>query len=572
MQKKTFAERHFTIILVLILVVGALLRLIGFAWGLPEDKYYTSLEEDEKYYLMTVGNVDLFKFDLDPNFYIHGPLVTYLWEITLSAARIFNLADHRIDEKRFSKEPQAFRHFVIIGRIQAWIVGMAFLLVVAIAFRRPLGADTALLATAFLAVAWEPVVHSHLVRHDLPTALFLTWMVAQGYRIIKPGRVYDYIVMGVLMAFATLTIYAVGIYLGGTTLLAAHLYKSGIENKLSARSLIDSRLLKAIAAAVLTFLLFAPYSIYKLPSFLSAFSIMNSGWEIDIWRVTRLTKGPMGAIYLLAVVTPHALGYFFCIVGYAAIVYGWIKKRGQWILLLIIPTMQLISLSIITQKFSRHLIFLAGPLAVLTARFLLYDLKEYMQNRSKRFANVIVTIIAFFIIAGSLGQTLVVTYLSDKKQIPEEVSAWFEKNVPPGSRIAVTEGVFFSLIPPLDSRHFPDNKARYKVVGSIEYDKAILQKSNADYFVEAHMILYGLHDKYLVEDCCEKQREMIRWLESGEIFKRVKTFKIDPGWLGFLYDVKWLPLDMHRVNPQVDVFERVDGNNKSGDFVNNEVQ
>lgn len=557
MHKRSFAERHFTILLALILLVGAILRIAGFGWGLPEEKYYPSLEEDEKYYLMTVGNVDLFKFDLDPNFYIHGPLVTYLWEMTLSAARITGLADHQIDEERFSKDPHAYRRFILIGRFQAWLVGMAFLLVVALAFRRPLGADTALLATAILAVTWEPVVHSHLVRHDLPTALFLTGMVAQGYRVIKPGRTYDYLIMGVLMGFATLAIYVVGVYLGGATLLVAHLQKAKIEGDLSWRSLLDSRLIKAIGAAALTFFVFAPYSIYKLPTFLSAFSIMYSGWETDIWRVTRLTKGPMGALYLLAVVTPHALGYFFCAAGYAAIIYGWIKKRGQWVLLLIIPTMQLISLALITQKFSRHLIFLAAPLALLVARFLLYDLKEFLHNRSVRFANTAVFLIASLVIAGSLGQTLAVNYLSQKNQIPEEVSEWFEQNIPTGTKIAVNEGVFFSLIPPLDPRHYPDNKARYDVPEPIEHDKDALLNSEAEYFIDAGMILYGLHDKYRVEDCCEKHKTLVRWLESGEVFKKAKTFRIDPGWLGFLYDVKRLPLDMHRVNPQVEIFKRV---------------
>lgn len=557
-HNQLYFKQHFKKILILILIAGALLRIVSFDWGLPKDKFHVSIEEDEKYFLLAVRNMDISRLDLDPNFYIHGPFVPYLWEGTLSIARIFGLADHNLDEEYLAKNPAKYRKAILVGRVQALIVGLAFILMTALVFARRFGHDTALLAAAFLAFAWEPVHHSGVVRHDQPAALFIMLMVAQGYNIIKPGRRVDYIMMGVLVALTTATVYPAGIWLGGILFITAHLYRCKTEKTFSLKGVFNKNVAQFALSSIVIFFVLVPFPVIRFKEFLDFTSVLNSGWEADVWHVSRLTQGLKGAEYLLFRITPYALGFVFCIFAYIALVYGWVKRPRQWLLLLIVPTIHIISLAIITQKFTRHVVFLTGPLVVLTARFMLYDMKDFLEKSTGKLARPLVIVLVSLVLVFTLAQTISVLVLQSRVDFPTEISNWFEQNIPEGTTIATTGSPVNMIIPPLDPRHFKDLKPKYNVVEDVGRNMNKLINSKAQYLVDPHFIIYGMHNKFLVEEKYSKERKYIHKLESGKNFVLIKTFENDLGWLKFLFKMETLPVDMYRVNLKVYVYKSVE--------------
>jgi len=553
---KPFAEKHFYKILILILLLGGVLRLVGFDWGLPKEKFHLSLEEDEKYYLMTVKDMDFARLDFDPNFYIHGPLVAYLWEATLSVARIMGLADHNLDEEYLAKNPAKYRKAMLIGRVQALFFGMAFILLIALVFRRGFGYDSALLAAAFVAVAWDPVHHSGVVRHDQPTGFFIMLMAARGYEILSRGRRRDYIVMALLMALATATVYPAGVLLGGCLFIAAHLGRLKSDEGFSLKNIFDRNFGWFAFCALVIFFLLVPFPIIRFKEFLDFKSILNSGWEKDIWHVSRLSRGINGAWYLLVIVLPLSVGFGLALFGYLALLFGWIKKRKEWLILLIAPTAHLVSLIIITQKYTRHSLFIVGPFFILTARFLLYEGRELLEKQIGRIARPLSLALVFVILLVSLGQTVSILILQAQRDIPMEVSNWFCENIPKGAVIATTVSPEVMLIPPLDKRHYPDLKDKYILRENIGRNKKRLRKSDAEYLVDPYYVLFGMHNKYLLEEEYEKERKYLDWLSSGKEFKLIKTFENDLGWFEKVFVYNYLPIDLYRINSKVLVFKR----------------
>lgn len=558
MLKKTGSKSRFYWLLAAIMVVAALIRLVGFDWGLPKDRFHSSMEEDEEIFLQMVRGMDISRLDMDPNFYMHAPMVAYLWELSLGVARVFNLADHKIDNETFAKNPRGYRRILLAGRAVSFLLGLAFVAFTAILFRRWVGPDASLLAAAFLAVFWEPVNHSHIVRHDLPLSLVLLFITAQGFYLANLGRRRDYLVMGALLGVALSVIHAGGVSLGGPLYVTAHLLWLHKSGKLQIRHLPSRRFFEGLGAAALVAVAMSPFLIYNLPDVISVYKevLGSSARETDLWRVTRWTQGFGGGLYLIFYMIPLAFGFLFTPLALGALIYYWVKRRGKWLLLIIIPSLHLLLLMVLTQKFTRHLLFSSAPLALLAARFALYDFKEILRQKIGAKADGLIWAMCAVILFGSFLQTAAVLYLSEKMDIPEAVASWMEKSVEDGAVIATIDHPVHFLIPPLDPRFFPDSKPRYSILEEMDHNKENLKNSKAEYLIDPVFLIRGLHNKYLKERPFEQEKEFIRWLDSGEDFRKIKTFSNDPGWMGFVFNTAILPLDLHRVNLEVVVYKR----------------
>lgn len=554
-------KKKFAFILGACLIIGALLRLISFSWGLPEDYFHVSLEEDEEIYLEHIKGMDILALDLDPNLYLHGPVVAYLWEFSLGVARIFGLANHEIDKAHYAKNPRDYTNIILSGRMVSLLIGLALIFVVAFAFKQKFGGDTALLAAALIAVTWEPVNHSHIVRHDLPMALALTLMLAQAYKVAGLGRRRDYVWMGILLGLNIAIIHIAGIWLGGILFLSAHLLLLKKKGDWNLKNVFSVNMFLSLLCAMAAFLVLVPFVIFNFKDYVAVFFQLGvpSMREQDVWRVTDLTTGLRGIWFLLTSVLGHAVGFIFAFVSLAAIAYGWWKKRTDWLLLLILPSVQFLSLSLLTQKFTRHLVFVIPPLAILTARFLLYDFRGFLDKRLGVKSGPVLWLFIILMIGGSLAQTLAVTWLQEKGRTPDKVTNWMEENIPDNAIIGTIEAPVSNLIPPLSEHFSPDGRPKYMLISEIGRNISTVKKSDAQYIVDPHFMIYGLHNKYRNEDRYPNQSNFIKWLESEDEFVMVKTFENAPGFLGLLYDIETLPLDMHRVNLKVNIYQRKKG-------------
>ena len=555
-------RRHnhwFWICLILILIFAVLLRSRSFDWGLPSDSFHLTMEEDERIFMHMVSHMDLPRLDMNPNFHAHAPMVAYLWEIALTVSEAVGFSSHKIDDFHFAEDPHDYRNMILAGRAAMMVVAMIYLLLTALLFRKKLGDGPSLLATAFLAVAWEPVNHSHQIRHDLPSALLLLLVIRQAHYLMSKGRDRDYLLMGLWLGIGCSILYVPSLWLGGPLFLTAHLIFLHRSGKLKLRHVFGAPVWKTAAVTVGTFILLVPWVIIDFRNFMEVFVAIYLVpiVETDLWRVTRYTQGVGGALYVFTDMLPHAFGYGLTVLGVTALGYGWIKKRSDWLLFLIVITLQLVSISILTQKFTRHLIFIMGPFALIAARFLLVEMREKMRVRwNQRTADILVGAIAAVVLLISMAQTIIVSHYQDEQGIAERTSEYFREHIPGASIIAVVDHPAINMIPPLDSRHWPDNTPRYPVIDEIGYDIDSLRNSPAMYLADPRFFLRGLHNKYLNSDEFPKQRAFFEYLEHSGEWQRVVTFENNLEPFAWLFPWERLPLDMHRVNLIVDIYKR----------------
>jgi hypothetical protein len=235
------------------LVLAAVLRF----WGLGQSVPYAAVADEPEIMrrvvaMMTTG-------DLNPRSFGYGGLIYYLHlPVTILAfmAGAVQGRWHSLAEVDAS-------HFYVWGRALTAVLGVATVLLVhQIGMRW--GGRHALLAAGLLALMPLHVRESHYALTGVPMVFFVTLCVLATLRAHEQRDIVAFALAGVAAGLAIAVEYSAALVLVAP-LLAAWMTHPLRPSRLAAA-------LATVAAALLTFLVAAPYTLLDLPGFLDGFA------------------------------------------------------------------------------------------------------------------------------------------------------------------------------------------------------------------------------------------------------------------------------------------------------------
>jgi len=329
-----------------VLIAAAVLRFWALGRGIP---YAVQVDEPEiverAVNMMRSGSLHPHFFDY-PSFYIYVQLLVACVRFVTGA----------ISGQWASLAEVSGGAFYLWGRAVTAALGVVtVLLVYQIGARW--GARHALLAAGLMAVLPLHVRYSHFVLTDTPLTLWVTLTLLLSLVAHERGTVRGFAWAGAAAGLAAATKYNGGVSLI-MPLLACWMSLGVRPGRLQAA-------LAAAAACVVTFLVFAPYTVLALPDFLNSFARLAREY-----RVADLTE-PAWMLYLKLLLR-HTFGWPALLLAAGGMVMGIVRLvrgpgRVRWALVVTFPAVFFWMLSSQRIVYARYLLPMTPPLCVLAA-------------------------------------------------------------------------------------------------------------------------------------------------------------------------------------------------------------
>lgn len=190
---------HLTPILLCVLTVAALvLRIWGTSFGLPY-RYHI----DEMHYV--AGAMRMANADFNLPYTAHGPNLFYVLLVCeYGAYFVVSLALGGVDSatafaRLYHNDPTAF---FLLARITSAVFGSLTILPTYLLGRRLSGRRVGLVAAVFLASIFQHVRESHYGTPDVFAGFLVAWCLVFCLRVLKAGRLRDYVLAGVFAGLA----------------------------------------------------------------------------------------------------------------------------------------------------------------------------------------------------------------------------------------------------------------------------------------------------------------------------------------------------------------------------------
>lgn len=313
---------------------------------------------------------------------------------------------------------------VLLARGVSLLVGVGTVaLAFATARRWTARTGLALLAAGLLALAPTAVKFSRLVTPDALVTLFVLAALFASLRVLREGRARDYLLAGLCVGLAASSKYN-GI-LAVVSIVAAHGLRFG------AGSVAQWRLLALAAFAVVAgFLLATPYALLDWPAFrvglafeFNHYSTGHPGME---GRALQWYLGHLGVTGGLLL--PLAL---------AAVVQGCRARRADTLLVAAFPLLYLAFISLFAVRNDRTLLPALPAFALLAAGGAAWAWDAFGAGARRRWRPLPAALLAVGLLAPPALGTI-----TDARRLgpadPRELArTWIERNVAPGSRVAI---------------------------------------------------------------------------------------------------------------------------------------
>jgi len=419
-----------------LLLLSLLLNLWGVSYGLP-DRYYP----DEG---RIVNNALAFGLgDLNPHYFNYPALSMYLLFLLyggyFAVGRLIGLFASPADfQLLFFSDPTTF---YLIGRIANALVGTA---TVAILYK--LGRETyrdrkiGLLAGAFLATLPYFVFLSHFIVTDILQTFFILAAYIFIIRILRTGKLKNYIWAGVLAGLGTATKYSPGVLILSIT-LAHVLYLTSKKEKITFLRLV----FPVAVAGFFLFLLFFIGSPYNFLDFKNFYASLEFRSHLGAVGTFGTRTGTAWLVYprlmfchgftILNQLDP--LGFVF----FGGLIWAAFRRRREDLLLFLYPL--IIYLLVGNWSFGsyRYSLPFIPFFALLGARASVeagQALKRKIGRENLRRAMVggLNGFIALALLL-SLANTVLLNRLLSGPDTRTRAREWVEANIPPGTRIAI---------------------------------------------------------------------------------------------------------------------------------------
>lgn len=542
-----------------ILALALALRLHGIWWGVPDlavsptepgAPHYFSYHPDEWSILQPAVEQMNRRGDLNPHFFHYGTLYIYQVAASIALARRLGLVE---------LTPAYTGFLYVLARLVAVFLGVLTVWLTYLLGRRCYGRAVGWGAALLLALWPLHVVHSHFAAVDVPVTFWITLSLL-GAAHLLPAKAEN----GnspwawLLTASGAAGLAASTKYNGGVVLLPVlgaiflRWRQTPLPQRPSARGGGLGWGAAAVAVAGAAFLLGTPYALLDFPHFWA--QVQDEIRHAHEARTLDFLGTAPGWVYYLRYGFPAGLGWAGTVAaGVGLGVAGLRRERGDLLLLSWgLPFYLLVGAA--KDHFIRYLIPLLPALAVLTARWLLE-----MGNRPGIGKRMVGWGMGAVVVLSGAGKSAAYLRLFDPPEARTEVARWFRQNVPPGTRVGLTERPWFFTPPlvPANGGSAPGARQiferdpesqRYRWVW-LGFQAEVLAREKPDWILLTDFE-YGPRLRL-------KQPSALSFLEQLEKDYRLHLrVHRQPSLLGWTLDQGPVPHDWRYLNPEVRVYRR----------------
>lgn len=511
------------VLLYLILAFTLLVRIFALGWDLPytqsHDEYHTV---GTALNLLTPDGVKMLLREPDVNPVADGffervgyfnldvwtgypPLITYVQAFSY---KVYYEFGRLLGWFRSINELTTVQIF-LVGRFIIALFGTGTVLLVYLIGTRMYSRKVGLVSALFLAFSFLHISYSRIIKPDVLMVFFGCLSFLFAYLIYERGKITDYLLAAIFLAFSVATKYTTVFLL--LPILLAHLLGSLNRGRGALAILLDKKLLILFAFMAGGFFLANPYGTLKYQRILAwlktAYSSLRAG---EPGRPKLNEVGNSWLFYLKAGLSGE-MGWPLGLCSLAGVAYGIWRHQKKDILLLCFPLVFLAFLGTLAHQSNSYILPILPLVVILAARFLVEVTSRLV--RSKRTQNfVIASFVSGILLLPGVGVTRYFQIVT-QEETRIEAKKWIEANIPSGSRIALE-----AYCPPLSSQEYGLYHPTSVVIQGLDW----YRERKFEYIVmSSHM-----YDRYLTteaESLFERRRNYEGIVENSELIKEFEA-------------------------------------------------
>ena len=401
-----------------ILLLAFVIRIWGVGFCLP-FRYCHIDESVVIFYTMRFfgGDFNPYPFFDYPALHLYVLFIIYFFYMIFSGHSPGTFMD------LFMNDPSAV---YLIGRAISVIMGVATVYVTYRIAKRLYDEKTGLLASLFMCLNMEHVLHSHYATVDVPALFFV--MIASMYaiKVFFEGGLKNYILAGLFTGFAAATKYYGAVLFVNVMVF----YLTGMRSN-DARKKVKWYFLLSCAVFLLAgFTIGAPYSMLDFSRFMARF--------FDRFRLI-VNNAPAGAVSIFNKgwfsypgIMVESTGWFFTLFSVGSIIYFGIKKEKKYLIPLSFVIVLYLLIGSWQVSSSRYALPLYPFFAIINAGFI-YSLRQNLKNG--RLKKYLVHIFVLILVFTALPQIIKRDMILGSEDTRQTAYKWFIENVPQGSRV-----------------------------------------------------------------------------------------------------------------------------------------
>jgi hypothetical protein len=320
--------------------------------------------------------------------------------------------------------------FYLVGRLVTALFGTATLAILYFTGRMAYGRAVGILAAGLLAVDLLHVRDSHWITTDVPLTFLITLATFHALRYWRGGRLADAGTAGLVAGLATSMKYPGGLAFLG--ILAAHAVRRG--DWPAWRRVVGRDTVVAGGLATGGFVLGTPFALLTPVAFVRG--VLDEFHTVQFENEANVP----GYLFHLVYSLPAAMGWPLYLLALTGLAWALARRGPRETVLLATAVPYLLVTVIWSTRFERYAIPLLPSLALLAAVMVVWGmgwLSERLRPGQGPWRAVALTVAAAVLIAPGLGRVAAYHRLLAQPDTRELGSAWVERQVPPGARIAL---------------------------------------------------------------------------------------------------------------------------------------
>jgi len=534
---------------IVILIIGALLRITGYKWGLPDATHLYSFHPDEGINISAA--LRIFAGDKEPGFYNYSSLYFYITSYVLTFASgwgILNIKETLTQENLTT--------IYMCGRITSLIFSIGTIgIVFAIGYKLK-GYLLALIASLLYALTPILVMHSKFIAVDGMCGFFvaLTIFCAILLNNTDENNLKNKKYLTSLILCGVCAGLAMGVKYNGIIVFlvpfTVELLKL-INKKSKFNNFIIATVIMGVCALI-TFLITTPGVFLNNAQFVKDFT-----YEINHMRTghgDEFVNTGNGLIYTFNMNMRNGLGWPFAVFSIISLFTALFSRNNTLKSMAIFGLVYYISISLSEVRFARYLIPIMPVLAILTAYLFYYFIKN-----NKIMVKTLFTLLLLFTLSNSLLLSNNYNRLFVAKETRIEALGWLEKNVSKKEAIGLpTVPWFYSPPYSKDTSSSPMRSVRWKyAMENTRFTLKCQKEEENEWNVE---YLKQEKPKYVITTSIElfhklrvKRPETLSYMKYlKNNYEIAKTFSHAE-----IYDQlnKYLPSDMTYLQPTITIYK-----------------